>query len=460
MCTVLALIWGIDALQSPARPGSASNRRVFVGSAPSQSTLVQVLSSYGSILDVSRHDTAKTPFAFVTFEEADSAEAALQCPTLDVRRAFEQQQTRAKSNTRKEKSKHKQLQILQLESTNIVCQVSLSHADRLQSLFLEAQKESSLLFQGQIETDTPSVKLLCWKCDNPIAFWQWIQNLRFECLGLNKVYVVDQLLEEERLSEALLEKCPGGSTVRCHSFPSNLFRTIADTLEKHKINLNPKNHTHDLFVVNVFSEKGFKPMFLVGSTESSLISQSAASESILKTSSTYVCRAQGKLNEAFERYPFELPKKVSVALDCGAAPGGWSQFLVEKFPWARVLSIDPGELSPKVRDAVKHYRMTVEEALPRIKSEEPTIDLWVSDMCLHSMESQVDWLLDAKNMGVLQSPTFFVLTLKCNIGYSASAFDRQVSLQLDRVRSMTRDVFSVHLLSNRSGERTVMGYLI
>ena len=104
--------------------------------------------------------------------------------------------------------------------------------------------------------------------------------------------------------------------------------------------------------------------------------------------------------------------------------------------------------------------MTVEEALPRIKSEEPTIDLWVSDMCLHSMESQVDWLLDAKNMGVLQSPTFFVLTLKCNIGYSASAFDRQVSLQLDRVRSMTRDVFSVHLLSNRSGERTVMGYLI
>mmetsp|Transcript_11517 Transcript_11517/g.14555 ORF Transcript_11517/g.14555 Transcript_11517/m.14555 type:complete len:96 (+) Transcript_11517:828-1115(+) len=93
------------------------------------------------------------------------------------------------------------------------------------------------------------------------------------------------------------------------------------------------------------------------------------------------------------------------------------------------------------------------------------VDIWVSDMCLHQMSEQVDLMLQAKEVGIIGEGTFFVLTLKCNMGHSREAFDEQVATQCDRLLSLgnsggvVRDLQTIHLFSNRGGERTILGYL-
>jgi len=73
---------------------------------------------------------------------------------------------------------------------------------------------------------------------------------------------------------------------------------------------------------------------------------------------------------------------------------------------------------------------------------------------------QIDYFLQARSQGVIGPGTFFVLTLKCTLGYSATAFDQQTEQQVKRLDGISRDIHVVHLFSNRSSERTVIGYLI
>ena len=81
-------------------------------------------------------------------------------------------------------------------------------------------------------------------------------------------------------------------------------------------------------------------------------------------------------------------------------------------------------------------------------------------MCLHDIEAQVDFLLLAKEEGILNA--FFVLTLKCNTGFSKDYFDKQAEKVLESMNSRvkTNGTVMYHLFSNRSGERTIMGFLI
>ncbi|MCL2775524.1 MAG: THUMP domain-containing protein, partial [Oscillospiraceae bacterium] len=56
-----------------------------------------------------------------------------------------------------------------------------------------------------------------------------------------------------------------------------------------------------------------------------------------------ISRAGFKLMEALEAYPIVLPKD-GIALDLGAAPGGWTKVLLEN--GLRVVAVDPVQLSP------------------------------------------------------------------------------------------------------------------
>jgi hypothetical protein len=111
--------------------------------------------------------------------------------------------------------------------------------------------------------------------------------------------------------------------------------------------------------------------------------------------------------------------------------------------------------------------MTIQNALPLLASQNAVVDIWVSDMCLHDMCAQVDWLLQARRQHAIwsaqQHPIFFVLTLKCTVGHSAKSFAAQVAPQVERLKAQSagysNTVQVLHLLANRSGERTVMGYL-
>jgi len=234
-----------------------------------------------------------------------------------------------------------------------------------------------------------------------------------------------------------------------------------------------------------------------------------------------ISRAYWKLQEAWERYEHgapsltEPPPRSNIAneqnqnqknhprlwaLDCGAAPGGWTKFLFRPGVVERIYAVDPGALSPDVvpglderfraagnpqhTNVVRHVEATIQASLPslvsdlqngEIASESETasetntntntstnrfLDVWVSDMCVKDVSGQIDCFLAAREAGVVGSGTFFVLTLKCVVGYSATAFEYQTREQVSRLSGISRDVQVVHLCSNRSSERTVIGYLV
>jgi 23S rRNA (cytidine2498-2'-O)-methyltransferase len=96
-----------------------------------------------------------------------------------------------------------------------------------------------------------------------------------------------------------------------------------------------------------------------------------------------ISRAEFKLLEAFEVFGIELPPR-GVALDLGAAPGGWTRVLRQRQQY--VTAVDPGELDPRIAEdrGVRHKRMTAEAYL---SGEPDTFDLIVNDMRMDARDS-------------------------------------------------------------------------
>ncbi len=89
-----------------------------------------------------------------------------------------------------------------------------------------------------------------------------------------------------------------------------------------------------------------------------------------------ISRAEFKLLEALDIFGVELPPR-GVALDLGAAPGGWTRVLRGRDQF--VTAVDPGALDPRLAadPRVRHLRLTAEEYLARDPDE---FDLIVNDM--------------------------------------------------------------------------------
>ncbi len=77
-----------------------------------------------------------------------------------------------------------------------------------------------------------------------------------------------------------------------------------------------------------------------------------------------ISRAEFKLLEAIEVFGIAMPTH-GVALDLGAAPGGWTRVLRRAGQY--VTAIDPGDLDARLADdpGVRHRRMTAEQYLQR-----------------------------------------------------------------------------------------------
>jgi len=253
-----------------------------------------------------------------------------------------------------------------------------------------------------------------------------------------------------------------------------------ETISK-KMAIAPNGFTHMLSVVQVYQYKGKgqerrqddgNKLYMAGISTASFELDVVDTNKGISTEDGRggdVNRAYYKLKEAFQIYGADhgigKELKGSVALDCGSAPGGWTKYLIEHLHCKKVYSIDPGELSSSVRDLkeTSHMQMRVQDAIPILLENGGLgkIQIWVSDMCLHRMEEQLDLLLLAKEQGLLAPNAFFVLTLKCVVGRSKISFDYQVQRVVDKLckHAKVEKVTTYHLFSNRSGERTVMGYI-
>jgi 23S rRNA (cytidine2498-2'-O)-methyltransferase len=89
-----------------------------------------------------------------------------------------------------------------------------------------------------------------------------------------------------------------------------------------------------------------------------------------------ISRAEFKLLEALDVFGIDLPPR-GIALDLGAAPGGWTRVLRQREQY--VTAVDPADLHPSLTTdkRVRHQRMTAEMYLA---SDPDQFDIIVNDM--------------------------------------------------------------------------------
>ena len=96
-----------------------------------------------------------------------------------------------------------------------------------------------------------------------------------------------------------------------------------------------------------------------------------------------ISRAEFKLLEAIEYFSIRLPTD-GLAVDLGAAPGGWTRILLEN--GMRVIAVDPANLSSKLD---KHPNLTHFRGLAQnfLKENASHIDVLVNDMKMDTLKS-------------------------------------------------------------------------
>ena len=157
----------------------------------------------------------------------------------------------------------------------------------------------------------------------------------------------------------------------------------------------------------------------------------------------------------------------------------------------RIYAIDPGQLSSEVlaldtttttteenkTNIIRYLPTTIQQAIPELVRElqtrtttrtssvsgttpTPYLDIWVSDMCVKDLRNQLEYFFLARQHQLVGRGTFFVFTIKCVVGYSSTAFEHQCHEQYRRLQPLAQHLHTFHLFSNRTSERTILGYLV
>lgn len=117
------------------------------------------------------------------------------------------------------------------------------------------------------------------------------------------------------------------------------------------------------------------------------LSDWAGGERRFRREKEQISRAEFKLLEALEQFGVRLPDK-GVALDLGAAPGGWTRVLRQTSDELLVVAVDPANLHPSLKHdwGVHHLRTTADRHLNTIKGD-ARYDVIVNDMRLDARRS-------------------------------------------------------------------------
>eukprot|EP00550_Attheya_septentrionalis_P004890 CAMPEP_0198298036 /NCGR_PEP_ID=MMETSP1449-20131203/39391_1 /TAXON_ID=420275 /ORGANISM="Attheya septentrionalis, Strain CCMP2084" /LENGTH=565 /DNA_ID=CAMNT_0043999197 /DNA_START=28 /DNA_END=1722 /DNA_ORIENTATION=+ len=420
-------------------------------------------------------------------------------------------EVRHRSNAGRAKEMERKTRIEEFSSeTNLIVQVQSTHLDRMVEYLHRWNNNSQNNHQntkgdttvsdnscrvlGSTNANSRNVSMLFLSCGNPQLVSRMLNTDPLLARAINKSYIVQTGLIEGNLATEqgchtiantlfdMTTQNKDVSSLRIQVFPpkhqSRLLQSfdgIINEDDSQQFTISPKGFSHMISVVEVYQYKGRgweerqlqedNRLYMVGISTASLELDVVDTNNRIADDSSGddVSRAYYKLKEATETYEasrgiLDQDLYKSIALDCGSAPGGWTKYLIERFHCPNVYSIDPGSLAPSVSTLkeTRHLQMKIQDALPILLEDEGAtgqVKIWVSDMCLHDMGEQVDHLLLAKKKGLLAPNAFFVLTLKCVVGHSKSAFDSQVEKVVDKLHStLSANVVGVetfHLFSNR-----------
>lgn len=167
--------------------------------------------------------------------------------------------------------------------------------------------------------------------------------------------------------------------------PFDINRAVSNRLQElTAANLDVRNPFQIVSVVCAAAPDTAAPQAYIGlSLANYNLSNWAGGERRFAREAEQISRAEFKLLEALESFQIDLPPR-GVALDLGAAPGGWTRILrgLEQY----VTAIDPAELDPRLAQdkGVRHLRTTAEAYL----ADEPDeFDLIVNDMRMDARDS-------------------------------------------------------------------------
>ncbi len=158
-----------------------------------------------------------------------------------------------------------------------------------------------------------------------------------------------------------------------------------------------------------------------------------------KRRSQQVSRAEFKLLEALELFGLSLPAG-GLALDLGAAPGGWTRVL--RGHTMTVTAVDPGDLDRRMASdsAVRHVRRAAQSYL---RTSDERFDVILNDMRMDALDSVRVMMNAARN---LKKGGWALLTLKLpRVGMENAA-----ASALDLIREKYEIIGARQLFHNRS----------
>jgi 23S rRNA (cytidine2498-2'-O)-methyltransferase len=158
-----------------------------------------------------------------------------------------------------------------------------------------------------------------------------------------------------------------------------------------------------------------------------------------KREADQISRAEFKLLEAVELFRLDLPAG-GIALDLGAAPGGWTRILRKHA--MRVVAVDPGDLDSRlVADlAVRYVRETAQRYL---RAAEEQFDVILDDMRMDARDSARIMVAAARN---LRDSGWALVTLKL----PQRGAERVAASALEVLRERYEVVGARQLFHNRS----------
>ncbi|RIB35565.1 MAG: hypothetical protein BXU00_00450 [Candidatus Nanoclepta minutus] len=296
--------------------------------------------------------------------------------------------------------------------------------------------EAILEIMGYSPTDYYKIKrdifLFNYSFDNPLDALSFIKKLYSSYLSvfINRYFITDS--QTNKLNDIL--RLPMGF-LRVVVFPKSLEKEILETLEKNNVKLSPIKFDWVLFIVNLKGEYYyglFPKEYFVRKKEFRTIS-----------------RAYYKIVEAIDRFkiPINLEWK---ALDIGAAPGSWSDYLSQKLKL--VVAVDPAELKIK-RENIIHIKKKIEDSFEDLDKYKP-FNLVTCDMNQDPREVAKILL---KLSPFLNNPSYMIMTIKL-IYKGKRAKERLIKETLDILKEKYKVIGIKKLVANHEELTVALKY--
>jgi len=298
--------------------------------------------------------------------------------------------------------------------------------------------EAILEIMGYSPTNYHKVKgdifLFKYSFDNPLDALSFVKKLYSSYLSafINRYFITNS--RTKKLSDVL--KLQTG-VIRVVAFPKSLEKEVLEILEKNNVKLSPTKFDQVLFIVRLKDEYHyglFPKEYFVRKREFKTIS-----------------RAYYKIAEAIDRFKIPINPEWK-ALDIGAAPGSWSDYLSQRVKL--VVAVDPAELKIK-RDNIIHIKKKIEDSFEDLERYKP-FDLVTCDMNQDPREVAKILL---KLFPFLNNPSYTIMTIKL-IYKGKAANERIIKESLDILKEKYEILGVKKLVANHEEVTVALKYVI